>query len=46
MLAHSSPIQRDLRYLALKCYLETRQIDRAESIVKADIVMKSSGGER
>jgi len=32
MLADGSPIRRDLRYLALKCYLETRQIALAEKM--------------
>jgi len=30
MMAPGSPIGRDLRYLALKCYLETRQVGNAE----------------
>jgi serine/threonine-protein kinase len=33
MMAQASPIRRDLRFLALKCYLLTRQIGQAERTV-------------
>jgi len=33
MMSLGSPIGRDLRYLALKCYLETRQVGNAERTV-------------
>jgi serine/threonine-protein kinase len=32
--AEISPIRRDLRYLALKCYLETRQVGNAQRMVE------------
>jgi serine/threonine protein kinase len=36
--AQSSPIRRDLRYVALKCYLETRQVGPAQRIIEQCIV--------
>lgn len=33
MLGPGSPIRKDLRYLALKCYLETTQVGKAERII-------------
>jgi serine/threonine-protein kinase len=33
MIGLGSPIGRDLRYLALKCYLETRQVGNAERTI-------------
>jgi serine/threonine-protein kinase len=33
MMAVGSPIRKDLRYLALKCYLETRQVSNAERTI-------------
>jgi serine/threonine-protein kinase len=35
MMSHGSPVGRDLRYLALRCYLETRQIADAERTIDA-----------
>jgi len=37
VLTDPSPIQRDLREIALKCYLETRDIDRARDLIDAMI---------
>lgn len=42
LLTASSPVQRDLRELALKCCLETREIDRALSLIETII---AEGGE-
>ena len=37
MLSASSPVKRDLRELALKCCLETRDIDQARDLIEAMI---------
>ena len=37
MLSASSPVKRDLRELALKCYLETRDIHQAREIIETMI---------
>jgi eukaryotic-like serine/threonine-protein kinase len=37
MLTEPSPIRRDLREFALKCFLEAREIDRAKSLVETMI---------
>jgi tetratricopeptide (TPR) repeat protein len=37
MLAASSPVKRDLRELALKCCLETRDIDQARALIETMI---------
>jgi serine/threonine-protein kinase len=34
VLAEPSPLRRDLRELALKCYLETRDIDRSRDLIE------------
>ena len=34
LIAQSSPIRRDLRYLALKCYFETRQVRPAQRMIE------------
>ena len=41
MLSEPSPLRRDLRELALKCYLETRDIDRAAELV--DAILEAEG---
>jgi len=41
MMAQASPVRRDLRYLALKCYLETRQIGQAERTI--DLCIRENG---
>lgn len=41
MLSEPSPLRRDLRELALKCYLETRDIERAAELV--DAILEAEG---
>ena len=41
MMAQASPVRTDLRYLALKCYLETRQIAQAERMI--DLCLMEDG---
>ncbi|HLG99432.1 MAG TPA: hypothetical protein VKX49_24185 [Bryobacteraceae bacterium] len=38
MIGPGSPIRKDLRYLALKCYLETRQVGNAERVIDECLV--------
>ncbi len=41
LLSEASPLRRDLRELALKCYLETRDVSRAAELV--DTILEEEG---
>ena len=41
LLSEASPLRRDLRELALKCYLETRDISRAAQLI--DTILEEEG---